>query len=87
MFEFFVFLVAWIVLGSIFGAACKSQALRSGRGHEADRWYWIGFFFGLNALLILWILGWNQPVSNSSGDQASAKHLSASSFPYDQFRL
>lgn len=87
MLEFFVVLVAWGVLGGTFGSACKSLALRSHRGYEADRWFWIGFFFGLNALLILWILGWNQPVARVGTDQASAKQLSASSFPYDQFRL
>jgi hypothetical protein len=87
MFDFFVVLVAWGVIGSTFGAGCKSMALRSGRGQEADRWFWIGFFFGLNALLILWILGWNQPVSSGGSDQPSAKQLSTASFPYDQFRL
>lgn len=87
MFDFFVVLVAWGVLGSGFGSACKSMAIRSGRGFEADRWFWIGFFFGLNALLILWILGWNHPISSGGSDPASAKQLSASSFPYDQFRL
>jgi len=87
MFDVLAVLVAWGVLGTGFGSACKSMALRSGRGQEAERWFWIGFFFGMNALLILWILDWNQPVSSGGSDQTSAKQLSASSFPYDQFRL